>query len=67
MENNWIEYSDTLRFGFFVTAFIIFALAEYKWPRKALTQNKRFRWLNNIGLIFFQQYRPSSNLTVISR
>ncbi|MBD1569775.1 MULTISPECIES: sterol desaturase family protein [Aliivibrio] len=53
MENNWIEYSDTLRFGFFVTAFIIFALAEYKWPRKALTQNKRFRWLNNIGLIFF--------------
>ncbi len=53
MEINWIEQSDTLRLGCFITAFIIFALAEYKWPRKVLTQKKSTRWLNNIGLVFF--------------
>ena len=53
MEINWIEYNDPLRLGFFITAFIIFALAEYKWPRKALTQKKSRRWISNIGLVFF--------------
>ena len=53
MEINWIEYNDPLRLGFFVVAFIIFALAEYQWPRKVLTQKKSTRWASNIGLVFF--------------
>ncbi|OCH18983.1 MULTISPECIES: sterol desaturase family protein [unclassified Aliivibrio] len=53
MENNWIEQSDTIRLGFFIIAFTIFALAEYKWPRKSLTQQKSTRWFSNIGLVFF--------------
>ncbi|RYU68759.1 sterol desaturase family protein [Aliivibrio finisterrensis] len=53
MEINWIEYNDPLRLGFFIVAFIIFALAEYQWPRKVLTQKKSTRWASNIGLVFF--------------
>ncbi|KAB2824794.1 sterol desaturase family protein [Aliivibrio finisterrensis] len=53
MEINWIEYNDPLRLGFFIVAFIIFALAEYQWPRKVLTQKKSTRWTSNIGLVFF--------------
>ncbi|MCP3699218.1 MAG: sterol desaturase family protein [Aliivibrio sp.] len=53
MEINWIEYNDPLRLGFFIIAFIIFALAEYQWPRKVLTQKKSTRWASNIGLVFF--------------
>lgn len=53
MEINWIEYSDSLRLGCFIVAFIIFALVEYQWPRKTLTQKKSTRWLSNIGLVFF--------------
>lgn len=46
MDINWIEYSDPLRLGCFIVAFIIFALAEYQWPRKALTQKNR-----HVGLV----------------
>ena len=53
MEINWIAYNDPLRLGFFIVAFIIFALAEYQWPRKVLTQKKSTRWASNIGLVFF--------------
>jgi sterol desaturase/sphingolipid hydroxylase (fatty acid hydroxylase superfamily) len=53
MENSWIEQSDTIRLGCFVAAFILFALVEYKWPRKKLTQKKSLRWVNNLGLIVF--------------
>ncbi|WP_300178232.1 sterol desaturase family protein [uncultured Aliivibrio sp.] len=53
MEINWIEYSDPLRLGCFIVAFIIFSLAEYQWPRKVLTQKKSTRWLSNIGLVLF--------------
>nr|VVV03917.1 hypothetical protein AW0309160_01300 [Aliivibrio wodanis] len=53
MEINWIEYNDSLRLGCFIVAFIIFALAEYTWPRKKLSQKKSLRWLNNLALIVF--------------
>lgn len=40
-----------LRFASFVSVFVLCALWEHKAQRKALTQNKAFRWLNNFSLL----------------
>ena len=41
----------TIRLSIFLGAFILLALWEWRWPRRALTQNKIKRWLNNIALM----------------
>lgn len=40
-----------IRLTVFLTAFLLLALWEWRWPRRALTQNKLQRWLNNIVLM----------------
>ena len=40
-----------IRLVFFLSGFSLFALWEWRFPRKELTQNKLVRWLNNLGLI----------------
>jgi len=40
-----------IRLGFFFGIFLVMALWEVAAPRRALTQSKGRRWLNNIGLV----------------
>ncbi|USD66586.1 sterol desaturase family protein [Vibrio sp. SCSIO 43136] len=44
---------DTIRFGVFLFVLVACAMWEYLKPRKALTQSKWQRWLNNLGLVGF--------------
>ena len=41
----------TIRLSIFLSAFILLAIWEWKWPKRALTQNKLKRWFNNIALM----------------
>ncbi|MDH5612356.1 MAG: diguanylate cyclase [Gammaproteobacteria bacterium] len=41
----------TIRLSIFITAFVLLAIWEWFWPRRALTQNKFKRWFNNIALM----------------
>lgn len=40
-----------IRLSIFLSAFILLAVWEWKWPKRALTQNKLKRWFNNIALM----------------
>jgi sterol desaturase/sphingolipid hydroxylase (fatty acid hydroxylase superfamily) len=51
IEGIHMQDPSLLRLIFFITAFILCALWEYRAPRKALTQNKCFRWSNNVSLM----------------
>lgn len=42
-----------IRLGFFFGIFFIMALWELIAPRRALRASKAFRWLNNLGITFF--------------
>ena len=45
-----------IRMGFFFGVFAIMALWEVLAPRRALTVSKAVRWLNNLGLVFFNTF-----------
>ncbi len=51
MESSNLEL--IIRLSFFFGIFAIMALWELKSPRRPLRGSKQFRWLNNIGLTFF--------------
>ncbi|VAW88272.1 Fatty acid hydroxylase family (carotene hydroxylase/sterol desaturase), partial [hydrothermal vent metagenome] len=51
MESNNLEL--IIRLSFFFGIFAIMALWELKSPRRPLRSSRQFRWLNNIGLTFF--------------
>lgn len=40
-----------IRLSIFLGAFVLLALWEWRWPKRALTQSKIKRWLNNIALM----------------
>ncbi|MFC1237616.1 sterol desaturase family protein [Vibrio sp. F74] len=42
---------EIIRLAFFVSAFGLFAIWEWLKPRKALTQKKSIRWINNLSLV----------------
>lgn len=42
-----------IRLSFFFGVFAIMALWEVSAPRRALTVSKTIRWVNNLGLVFF--------------
>jgi len=42
-----------IRLGFFFGVFAVMALWELAAPRRRLTQPRAVRWVNNIGLVFF--------------
>jgi sterol desaturase/sphingolipid hydroxylase (fatty acid hydroxylase superfamily) len=52
-----IGNEPAIRLGLFAGAFVLIALLEWAWPRRALDASKTARWANNIGLaavnIFF--------------
>jgi len=45
-----------IRLGFFLGVFAVMALWEVLAPRRALTVSKAIRWLNNLGLVFFNSF-----------
>ena len=45
-----------IRLGFFFGVFAVMALWEVIAPRRALTVSKAIRWLNNLGLVFFNSF-----------
>ncbi|WP_299690051.1 sterol desaturase family protein [uncultured Vibrio sp.] len=45
-----------LRLVCFIVVFGLCALWEYRFPRKTLTQNKRFRWVNNVALVALNSF-----------
>jgi len=52
--SNWIVNNELpVRLGFFFGVFIIMALWEIILPRRKLIVRKMTRWVNNLGLIFF--------------
>ena len=51
---DWILGNELpIRLGFFFGIFAIIALWEILSPRRQLTVSKGVRWLNNLGLVFF--------------
>ena len=44
-------HESSIRLGLFITIFLLLAMGEWLWPRRALTQNKFKRWFNNIALM----------------
>ncbi|MBI5040735.1 MAG: sterol desaturase family protein [Gammaproteobacteria bacterium] len=45
-----------IRLGFFFGIFAVMAIWELVAPRRRLTQPKGVRWLNNVGLVFFNSF-----------
>lgn len=48
-----LSHEVTIRLGFFFGVFMLMALWEHQAPRRALRLSKPLRWLNNMGLVFF--------------
>ncbi len=48
-----IENEVTIRLSFFFGVFAVMAIWEMIAPRRVLTVSKTVRWLNNLGLVFF--------------
>ncbi len=46
----------TIRLSFFFGVFAIMALWEVLAPRRVLTVSKTIRWVNNLGLVFFNSF-----------
>ena len=53
----WVTQNEvTIRLSFFFGVFAIMALWEIIAPRRALTVSKAVRWINNLGLVFFNSF-----------
>lgn len=51
MKELFFEYETVIRLGSFLGLFALFALWEIASPRRKLLELRRFRWINNFGLI----------------
>jgi sterol desaturase/sphingolipid hydroxylase (fatty acid hydroxylase superfamily) len=50
--NDWLLHTENLlRLSFFITVFLVMVLWEYLKPRRALTQSKSTRWMNNLSIV----------------
>lgn len=45
-----------IRISFFVGMFLVMAIWEIFAPRRVLTVSKALRWMNNLGLVFFNRF-----------
>jgi len=48
-----LEHEASIRLSFFLGVFTIMAIWEVMVPKRALTVSKTIRWVNNLGLVFF--------------
>lgn len=46
-----IDHEVVLRFGVFISILLAIAMWEILVPRRTLTQDKKYRWANNLGLV----------------
>ena len=51
-----LENEVTIRLSFFFGVFAVMAIWEMIAPRRALTVSKTVRWVNNLGLVFFNSF-----------
>ncbi|GMR08627.1 MAG: sterol desaturase family protein [Gammaproteobacteria bacterium] len=51
-----MENEKTIRMGFFFGMLAVMALWEVLAPRRALTVSRTVRWVNNLGLVFFNSF-----------
>lgn len=51
-----MNYEKEIRMGFFFGMLAIIAIWEILAPRRALTVSKTVRWVNNLGLVFFNSF-----------
>ncbi|MBD3609022.1 MAG: sterol desaturase family protein [Gammaproteobacteria bacterium] len=55
--SEWLMANEPIvRMSFFFGMLVIIALWEVVAPRRALTVSKAVRWLNNLGLVFFNSF-----------
>lgn len=50
------DNEKTIRLGFFIGMLVLIATWEIIAPRRALTVSKAIRWVNNLGLVFFNSF-----------
>jgi len=51
-----MNYEKEIRMGFFFGMLVFIGLWELAAPRRALTMSKTVRWVNNLGLVFFNSF-----------
>ena len=51
-----MQYEKEIRMGFFFGMLALVGVWELVAPRRALTVSKTVRWLNNLGLVFFNSF-----------
>ena len=51
-----LDNEVAIRLGFFFGTFAVMALWEVLAPRRALTLSRAVRWVNNLGLVFFNSF-----------
>jgi len=51
-----IQHEVAIRLGFFFSILLIMALWELAAPRRRLTVSKPLRWINNLGIVFFNSF-----------
>ncbi len=61
-----MQDAELIRLSFFITTLVLCAVWEWKMPRKVLTQNKTYRWLNNLGLIGFNSLCLSLLMPIVA-
>lgn len=55
-EESLLANEKEIRMGFFFGMLIIIAVWELLAPKRALTISKSVRWINNLGLVFFNSF-----------
>jgi sterol desaturase/sphingolipid hydroxylase (fatty acid hydroxylase superfamily) len=61
-----METSETVRLIAFVSVLLICSILEFLFPRKVLTQNKVYRWFNNLGLIAFNSITLTIMMPIVA-
>ena len=56
LESFILDNEKDIRMGFFFGILLIMAVWEVLSPRRTLTVSKPVRWINNLGLVFFNSY-----------
>jgi len=51
-----LENEKPIRLSFFIGILLVMAIWEIVAPRRALTVSKTVRWINNLGLVFFNSF-----------
>ncbi len=56
LENLIMQYEAPIRMGIFFGILLLIGLWEVVAPRRTLTVSKTVRWVNNLGLVFFNSF-----------